>query len=300
MFKNLLVYRIAGGWNAQIDAVEQALQDAVFTECSASQEKSVGWVPPRGEAHGALVERIDGQWLLRLMVETKAVPAAVVKRKVAEQVAQIEATTGRKPGKKEARDLRDDVRLSLLPLAFSKQASVSVWVDPAAGLVLLDASSVNKADEVLTALVKAVPGLNLSLLQTQTTPAAAMAAWLAEGEVPVAGFAIGRECELKAPDESQAVVRYARHPLDIDEVRQHIRTGKLPTRLALTWADRVNFVLSDTLQLKKIGFEDGVFERSASDGDSDDFDTDAAISTGELRKVLQDLTEALGGELAAG
>ena len=118
MFKNLLVYRVAGGWNARIDAVEQALQEAVFTECSASQEKSVGWVPPRGEAHGALVERVDGQWLMRLMVETKAVPAAVVKRKVAEQVAQIEATTGRKPGKKEARDLRDDVRQSLLPLAF--------------------------------------------------------------------------------------------------------------------------------------------------------------------------------------
>lgn len=38
-------------------------------------------------------------------------------------------------------------------------------------------------------------------------------------------FNADRETELKAADESKAVVRYARHPLDIDEVRQHIEHG---------------------------------------------------------------------------
>lgn len=59
-----------------------------------------------------------------------------------------------------------------------------------------------------------------------------------------------RETELKACDESKAVVRYARHPLDIDEVRQHIEHGKLPTRLAMTWEHRVSFVLAEASRLR--------------------------------------------------
>ena len=47
---------------------------------------------------------------------------------------RIEATTGRKPGRKQVRDLREDTRMALLPLAFTKQATQSVWIDPRAGL----------------------------------------------------------------------------------------------------------------------------------------------------------------------
>ncbi|MEY2953469.1 MAG: hypothetical protein RLZZ401_1556 [Pseudomonadota bacterium] len=294
MFKNLLIYRVTAGWSAAIDQVDAWLGETAFVECSASQEKSVGWVPPRGQAHGALVEAVDGQWLLKLMIETKAVPASVVKRKVQERVAQIEAATGRKPGKRESRELREDARQALLPLAFTKQASVLVWIAPQAGLLMLDAASTSKADEVLTCLVKSLPGLALTLVQTSTSAATAMADWLRLGEAP-AGFALGRECELKAADETQAAVRYARHPLAIDEVRQHIATGKLPTKLALQWGDRVNFVLTDAMQIKKIGFDDGLFEGVPDSGD-DGFDADAAIATGEMRKLIPDLVAALGGE----
>ena len=90
--------------------LEDALQPARFVPCGASQEKSAGWVEPRGEEHGPLVEVVDGHWLLRQMVEVRSVPGAVVKRKVEEQVKHIEASTGRKPGRKEIRDLIRDLK----------------------------------------------------------------------------------------------------------------------------------------------------------------------------------------------
>jgi recombination associated protein RdgC len=120
-----------------------------------------------------------------------------------------------------------------------------------------------------------------------------MSEWLLSHEAP-AGFSVDRECELKAADESKSVVRYSRHPLDTEEVRQHIASGKLPTRLAMTWADRVSFVLTEGLQLKKLAFLDVVFEAASTDK-GDDFDANAAIATGELRKLLPDLLAALGG-----
>jgi recombination associated protein RdgC len=125
-----------------------------------------------------------------------------------------------------------------------------------------------------------------------------MSEWLSTHEAP-AGFSVDRECELKAPDESRAVVRYTRHALDTDEVSQHIAMGKVPTRLALTWNDRVSFVLTEALQLKKLALLDVVLEdkpAAAGDGKDDGFDTDVALVTGELRQMLPALMDALGGE----
>jgi recombination associated protein RdgC len=277
--------------------MEQSLQDARFVECGASQEKSIGWVEPRGEANGALVEAVGGQLILKLMIETRSLPGAVVTRKAKERIAHIEATTGRKPGKKETRDIKDDIRLELLPMAFTKQATVVVWVDPKAQLLVIDAASQAKSDEVVTALVKSLDGLALTLINTQVSPTAAMSGWLVSQEAP-AGFSVDRECELKAADESKAVVRYSRHPLDNDEVKKHVESGKLPTRLALTWDSRISFVLTESLQLKKLAFLEVVFE-GASTGKDDGFETDTAIATGELRKLLPDLLAALGGEVVA-
>ena len=295
-----MMYRIVSGWPAAVAPVEEALETDRFVECGASQEKSVGWLEPRGHAHGPLVEVVGGQWLFKLMMEVKVIPSSVVKRKVQDQLDHIEATTGRKPGKKEKREISDDARLALLPMAFTKQSSVLVWADPASGLLVTDAGSQGKADEVMTCLIKAMDGLVVQLINTETSPAAAMALWLSTKEAPP-GFSVDRECELKAADESKAVVRYTRHALDTDEVSQHIAMGKVPTRLALTWDDRVSFVLTEALQLKKVAFLDTVFENAASspgDGKDDTFDADVAIATGELRKLIPDLLEALGGEAA--
>ena len=300
MFKNVMVYRMVSAWTMTQAQLEEALQPARFLACGASQEKSVGWIEPRGEEHGPLVEVVGGHWLLRQMLEVRSVPGAVVKRKVEEQVKQIETNTGRKPGRKEIRDLRDDARMTLLPMAFTKQGSTNVWINPKARLLVLDTGTQARADELMTALVKAIDGLVVQLLDTRTSPAVAMAHWLESQEAP-RGFSVDRECELKAPDESKAVVRYTRHALNTDEVRAHIAMGKLPTRLALTWNDRVSFVLTEALQIKKLAFLDVVLEGApaspTADAKDSGFDTDAAIATGELSGLIPDLLEALGGEM---
>jgi recombination associated protein RdgC len=301
MFKNLIVYRIAEGWSAQMAQLEVELAKARFVPCGATQQKSTGWIEPRGEAHGPMVEVVGGQWVLRLMSEQRVVPGSVVKRRTEEIASQIEQQTGRKPGKKQTKELKEQALLELLPMAFTKQGVTWVWIAPKSRLLVLDCGSQARADEVVTLLVKAINGLSLSLIQTEMSPAVAMSHWLGTGEAPYQ-FSIDRECELKSPDEMKSVVRYARHPLDTDEVKQHIEMGKMPTRVAMTWRDRVSFVLTEALQLKKLAFLDVVFEgeTSTSAGSKTDkaeaFEADVAISTGELVQMMPDLLEALGGE----
>ena len=298
MFKNALIYRIAPTWTADLELIEAGLEAARYVECGASQEKAIGWTEPRGEENGLLAESVAGQIVLKLMIEVKAVPSSVVNRKAKEELAKIEAATGRKPGKRETKEVKEDIKLSLMPLAFTRLSSVLVWIDAKAQLLTIGASSTAKADEVITYLVKCLDGFSVIPLNTQTSSAVAMGEWLSTQAPPV-GFTIDRECELKSPDESKAVVRYSRHPLDIEEVSAHITSGKVPTKLALIWMERVSFVLTDTLQIKKIAFLDGVFDGTSQEKE-DGFDADTAIATGELRQLIPELLAALGGEMAIG
>lgn len=292
-----MVYRLGADWQPTVAQVEAALDDARFAECGATQPRAIGWVSPRGEAHGPLIEAIDGHWLLQLMVESKLVPGAVIKRQVDALATQIEKQTGRKPGKKETRELKDQALLDLLPMAFTKRAAIKVWISPSTRLLVIDAGSASRADETLTALTQVLPGLTAQLINTAVSPQAAMADWLVSGEPP-APFTIDRDCELKAADGEKPVVRYARHALDLPEIREHIAAGKQPTRLALSWNDRVSFTLTEGLQLKKITFLDGVFDSQPA-GD-EGFDADAAIATGELAPMIGELIDALGGEQVIG
>ena len=293
MFKNLTIYRISDSWHADLEQLEEALSKQQFEACAPTQERSVGWIPPRGEEHGALVEAVNGQWVMHQLFEAKILPGDVLKRAVQEKISQIEAREGRKPGKKEKQEIKDECRYDLLPKAFTKRGGLWVWIDPKAKMLVLDTSSQSSADEVVTMLVEASPGFAVSLIDTQTSPQAAMANWLHTHDAP-AGFSIERECELKSSDESKAVVRYNRHSLDIDEIREHINQGKMPTKLSMTWDDRVSFVLTDGLQLKKVALLDVVMEEQAQDDAG--FDADIAIVTGEFSQLIPDVIEALGGE----
>lgn len=296
MFKNALVYRIAQWEQPELAALDEKLAAYRFTECGASQAESVGFVEPRGEKHGPMVELVGGQMMLRLVIETKAVPSSAVKNRLESELDKIEADTGRRPKGKRAKEMKEQIVHELLPRAFSKRSSTNIWIDAKSQLLIIDAASTKKADRIATLLVEVLGGgIVLRLLQTESSPSTAMSQWLKSKEAP-AGFSVDRECELKQPDSEKSLVRYARHNLDIDEVGQHIEQGKIPTQLAMTWDNRVSFVLTEAMTLKKIKLLDVVLEGPAAQDAG--FDTDVAIATGELRQLIPDLINALDGEQA--
>ena len=111
------------------------------------------------------------------------------------------------------------------------------------------------------------------------------------------GFSIDQDTELQSPVEEKATVRFVRHALDPREVQRHIAAGKQCTRLALTWANRVSFVLTESLVLKRIVPVDVIREGEDAQAQNDDerLDADFTLMTGELHHMMVDLVEALGG-----
>ena len=295
-FKNLQLYRLAKDKPlTDLTGFEQGLSGFVLAPCSSCDPQSLGWVAPTPS--GALIHSVNRQWLLALGVEKRLLPASVVKQFANDRAKLIEEAEGRRVGRKEMRDLRESIQIELMPRAFVQRRTTFAWIDPAAGWLAVDAGAPAKADELLEHLHKSIDSFGARLPATQISALSAMTAWVAAGEAPH-GFSIDQDLELRSPDN--AVVRYAKHTLEGDEVRQHIAQGKVVTRMALTWRDKISFVLNDKLQIKRLVFLDILKEQSEGQSENDDerFDLDFTLMTGELAELITDLMLALGGEAA--
>jgi recombination associated protein RdgC len=247
--------------------------------------------------------------ILNLCVERRVVPASAVNEAVAVMIERYRQETGReRVSAKIKKEFKEEAIQTLLPRAFTKKATTTVWIDPVGHFLVVDSASLAGADKTVSHLVEALSevaddlgmpraGVQARPVQTNMSAGASMARWLASREAPVS-FTVDRDCELKMPDDQKSTVRYQRHTLEINEVADHIASGKVPTKLAMTWNDRVSFVLGDMLQVGKIKMLDVVLDGVQERGKDDDgFDTDVAIITGELSALIPDLLDALGGEL---
>ena len=299
-FKNLQLYRLPTPWNIDLAKLDEQLSRGTFARCASHEPMSRGWVSPRKD--GGLIYANNRQWLIALGVEQRLLPSSVVNDEVRERAEKLTEEQGYAPGRKALRELKERVTEELMPRAFTKKRTTYVWIDPQNGWFIVDAGSPAKAEEVIEHLRFCLDDFPLKPLHTQLSPTSAMADWLAGGDAP-AGFTIDRDCELKAMGEEKSAVRYVRHPLNDEvhaEIKAHLAAGKLPTKLALTWDERIAFVLTEKLEVKRLAFLDILKEdaEKAAENADEQFDADFALMTGELTRFLPALIAALGGEVA--
>ena len=295
-FKNLQIYRLPAPWAMTAAALEQALAQQQFTPATSMDLVRQGWASPRG-AGQALVHAVGGQFLLQLKTEKKLLPSTVINQVAADRALEMEEAQGFAPGKKAMKELKERVTDELLPRAFAILSTTDVWIDSINGWLVVNAASPAKADEVIKLLLKSVDKLPLESLRVQRSPVAMMTGWLQADESP-AGFTVDQDAIMRATGESKAQVAYKRHTLEADDIRRHIAAGKQCTRLAMTWNDKISFVLDESLAIKSIKPLE-IIKESTTRNDDERFDSDMALMTGELAKMLTDLVEALGGEVDA-
>jgi recombination associated protein RdgC len=294
-FKNLKIYRLSPSWAMKAESLEGALAKFAYQGGNTLEMQSLGWIPTR--ENGGLVHTVNGQMLLTLRAEKKLLPSTVINQVAKARAQEVEEQQGYKPGRKQMKEIKERVTDELLPKAFSIYRDTHVWIDPVNRWLIVDAAATAKTDEVLGLLAKSINPFPLENLYVAQSPVAAMTRWLAEDKAP-ANFSIDQDTELRASGESRAAIRYVKHAIDADDVRRHIQSGKQCTRLAMTWADRISFVLTESLDVKRVSPLDVLRENSDNMAQNDDekFEGDMALMTGELAKLMTELVDALGGE----
>lgn len=294
-FKNLHLYRLPEQ-SVTLDVLREQLGKHAFIPCSPHDFESCGWVAPC--EGGELVHAVGDDWLVCLQTETKILPTAVIRAEADKWAQKFEDEQGFKVGRKQMKDVREQVTLELLPRAFTRVKRTHAWLNVRAGWLVIDAASASRAEDVLHMLTHDAESLSVRPLRMNCSPVFVMADWLANSDPPHS-FTIDQDCTVASVSDDNREVSY-KHGLHDDQIREHIAAGCLPVKLALTFEDRISFVLTERGTLKRLEFLDVVRE-SIADADPEDaqalFNAEFALMAGELRHLLPAVVNALGGEV---
>ncbi|WP_286977870.1 recombination-associated protein RdgC, partial [Pseudomonas sp.] len=204
----------------------------------------------------------------------------------------------RKVYKKERDQIKDEIVQAFLPRAFIRKSATFAAIAPAQGLILVDASSPKRAEDLLSTLREVMGSLPVRPLTVKIAPSATLTEWVSTQKA-AADFVIGDECELRDTHEDGGIVRCKRQDLGGEEIQLHMSSGKQVTQLALAWQEKLSFVLDDKLVIKRLRFDDLLQDQAEQDGGDDNLgqlDASFTLMMMTLVEFLPPLFEALGGE----
>jgi recombination associated protein RdgC len=296
-FKNLVLYRLTQPFDLSPEELEEKLAEKPFRSLAGMEPSFTGWTEPLGQEGQQLVHVSGNCWMLCARKEEKILPAAVVRELVEARAAEIEEKEGRDVRAKERRELKETILLEMMPRAFSKSSRQYAYIDIRQGWLVVDTASAGRAEEIIDLLRECLETFPVVPLQVGEAPDAVMTEWLTHDSSP-SELQIEDECELRDPVEEGGIIRMRREDLFSDETRVHLQAGKRVMRLALTWEERISFVLDEKFQIKRLRFQDAVLDEAGESGaetPAERLDADFALMTLEFSRFLPHLVELLGG-----
>lgn len=300
-FKNLIIFRLTEPFTLNPAELHLKLEQIAFRPCGSHEQATVGWTPPPKKSSEQLVHHTAGFTMLCAKKEERLLPNGVINEMTQNKIEELEAQQGRKLSKKERNAIKDEIIFEQLPRAFTQSSQTYAYIDHIGGWLIVNEAPANKAEDVVSLLRKSLGSLPAVPIKTRLSPSIIMTDWLANDEAPV-DITIDDECEIREPEENGGIIRCKRHDLSLPEIKNHLEHGKRVVKLAVTWAERLSFIIDDNLAIKRLEFLDLIQDQTDytnAETDADRFDVDFSIMSLELAKFLPRLLDLFGGEATA-
>ncbi|MFT5692266.1 MAG: recombination associated protein RdgC [Oceanicoccus sp.] len=305
-FKNLQIYRFTKPFNLSPEELSDRLEEHSFQPCGSQDLSRYGWVPPLGsKGQDAPLENFvhaaNGYIMICAKRQDKVIPAGVINEHLEEQVEAVQQQEGRGVGRKERQNLKEEIVMTLLPKAFTRSTRQFAYIAPAEGLIVINAASSNKSEELLTCLRESIGSLPVIPLTANNIPQHVMTDWVNNGHLSN-GFSLGHECELRDPSDEAGVIRCKHQDLSSVDINNHLKSGMYVSKLGLCWEGGIECVVDDSLTIKRLVFDDIVQEKANqidAESAAEQFDVDFSIMTLEISGFIRALVKAFGGENTA-
>lgn len=293
IFKNLKIFRFTEPFNLGTVDIRETLRQYPARPVGEAELSSFGWVPTAADTFATL---IDGRYLyLTAQREERVLPSSVVAKKVAEQVKVLEKAENRLVLKKEISIIKDQVIFELLPKAFTKTTLMHAYIDLDNQWLIVDSSSSSKAEDLLSLLRKSWGSLPVTpWCAAGNTVSYIVSEWLDSkdsSDKPVY-LTIDEDAELRIFDAKNTKIIYKNKNLFGGDVHEALQTGFGISKLALTWRDRISFILTSDLEIKRLKFLDFDAHPGFEEVESrEEYETKGLfIQSAEFALLLDDLT----------
>ena len=290
-FSNLSFFCFSSATAKKFNQIEELLAEHPLKPVGVLELRSSGFVPPMGRDSTAFSHRIAQSVWITQGSEQRLLPAAVVNEALNKKMVEIETAQARPLGGKARRQLKEDMIHEMLPKAFVRPARLNACVNVQAGFIAIDSSSRKVAEAFISDVRTAMGSFPALAINAEVSVRNQLTAWLSGTALPE-GFELGSECELRDPVDQGAIIKCQRQQLQSEEIQKHLEAGKQVARLALTFNDRISFVIGDDLVIRKLKFLDGaVGELEGDNADSVAAELDArfALFSGELAELYKAL-----------
>ena len=278
-FKNARLYCLNEAIGASPEEIEKKLIEQIFHPCSSHDKSKYGWISPLGK-QGEMLTHVQGDYImLCAQKQERLLPSSVVNEATDEKVAELEERQGRKIYRKEKRQIKDDVFVSLLPRAFTRNQQTFAYISAKDNLIVVNSASAPKAEALLSLLREGLGTLKVSIPDASDH------------------FLIDEDCELYNPTDGSNIVRCKGQDLFSDEIQSHLEAGKQVKNLGVTWNSLLSCSLSDDLSIKRLKFV-GMKQEEANEeieSAAQKFDQEFAVMTLELSNFFKSFFAAFGG-----
>lgn len=295
LFANATIFHLSSNLP---DNFETLLGNQIFEPCSAFSQSSFGWTSPLPEGFEDLTRSFGQRVLFAAKIEDKVIPATAVKDLVSEKSSQFANLDGNRPSAKQRQQFKEAAFDELLPRALSKHRQILAYIDPLAGLLVINSAVAADVERFVNYLRMTLGSLEITRIDGGLSVIQLFTQWLKRGQAPQ-GFELADACDL-IDLETGASVACKKISLRNSEILAHLDAGKVCAKIRLTWAQTLSFTIDKDLVLRQIRYEAMSDEPAPEDQDLDpeikalaELDARFALLSQEIAGLYPKLTQAL-------
>lgn len=296
MFRNFSIFTLdPERCYALIANLERDLGEMPFVDCPPQSMESRGFVPP-APGGTELAPVIAGKTVVALLTETKILPAGAVRNAVAKRFAETAERTGETLGVSDRKRIREEVVADLLARALTKRVRTTAYIDPDAGMIIIDSATPRAVDGMIGQLRKAAGRLGANPMTVSWSVRDALTLWLGgrTNNQPQT-WRLGDNCMLRVP-ETGARLSGRGMDLEGDDIKEALLAGMKAQRVAFVVDDACSFTIDEDLHFRRFSMLDGTLAQLPEEGYEDaaaEFAGRFAIASGVIARVIRDIDASL-------
>jgi recombination associated protein RdgC len=280
-FKAMTPYKLTA--TLQMSDIEEQLSNFLIRQPGALEMAAIGFAPARGLEMAPMVKDYA---IVRLDKIEKIIPAVVLNKKTALRVKEMESITGDYLNKKAISEIKDQVLIEMMSVAFHKTTSTYAMLTP--DYIIVNSPTSNTCEMLLAMLRKAIGSLPILPL-AQNSLSSTLTNWATYNFGPPNKVVLTDYAKLIGGDGETLAIKGI-DATDDPRVQSAIEDGYFVDGLGIEFDDSVASVITSEGVFKSVSFSDVLLESNddiPKDEASARFDADLVIAGSEMVRIMK-------------